>query len=153
MNSSEIYAEYGQLFGSLITRVEKGQGSFVFLHFVSSSNSDGSEPDGKFWIYLCDWVLKGNDRVIVSSDTVSKSNADLLAVLVGKRLKVIEADAQNHRIGLEFGENLSLLLEDRPDVYGNDAEMLMLFARGKHINTFFAFRGVEKVSQEERQKR
>lgn len=130
-----------------VTKAKKGLGSFLLLDLCRSDVRVHSKEIQvvKLWVYLCDWRLTNGSQVTTSSDSISASNAEKINAIVGLRLESVLQNKETGDLVLNFDSDVGLSLTDRPDVYGPEADMLMVYFDEAHVATYQAATGFQNT--------
>jgi len=126
-----------------IWSVNKGFGSFVTFDAGEKIIKKKKGKEIKYvgqlhiWIYLCDWELYHNNKILLSSEIEDKKIYDkILHQLIGLPILKIEEYLTQKNVKLTFGENFCIYLKNNLDVYEKEDDLLMIFIENQAVLSY-----------------
>jgi hypothetical protein len=125
-----------------IWQAKQGHGSF--LTFDMGNRSVRNRPDGTeyikgdihLWIYLCDWVIKQEDKELCFSESPHEQIAEVLKLFIGSTLRDI-ATVSPTQLDLNFSNGLLIILSNNTGFYAKDDDFFSLSFRDS--NTYLSY--------------
>lgn len=134
-NAFAVHAQ--QLLGGVVRQAEVGVGSMITIQVEHINLPPLAD---KIWVRLADWALLEDQTEIVASDLTDAEFDELkgrLAALIGSMVLHIHLfeDGEFH---IDFSGQYRLEIWPNIDAYGQKADLVSLFAAGKHVATLTA---------------
>jgi hypothetical protein len=100
---------FAPLIGKKPWRSSLGWGSFLTFEFGQQvKHGEFWHGNWHLWIYMCSWLLKDGNRLIVSSDSDRDSIGRAVAKLTAYPLNGVEIEQRARRTTFTFGQRLRL---------------------------------------------
>jgi len=117
------------LVGRSISAVQRGVGSFLYIHLKS-------EDDLRLWVYLADWEFYiSGDKVADSDDTEGDASFQYISAMAGRTILGLTIEDGSEAIEVSFDCDSSFQIIAN-DYYGTAADMMYLFRNETSILTF-----------------
>lgn len=147
-NSLANSANFGLALPTKVTGAKRGVGSFLTFYLedqpVSGKEKDSFSDSNAFriWIYLCNWKICRNRKVLLDSDELEDNKYEkCLGRLTGENLLSMKSGSNNDSFEFCFSGGTILKLSDASRVYGEGKEMFYVFENDNWIGSFSKAKG------------
>ncbi len=111
MSSTEVEIITSQLQTKSAWDIRLGEGSFLTMEFGSpESNPSGSRAHGEWhlWLYMCNWRIETDDKVLVGSDDDRETIQSVLKTAVFGETKTVQVVAPSKDLSINFASGLKV---------------------------------------------
>jgi hypothetical protein len=132
MTKKEIEGMIAKVVNIPIWQAKKGVGSFITFDMgekVTQTKRNGSKSvTGKIhlWIYLCDWTILSNGKIIIQSDSSEDDIVKAIDMFIGRNIVSINISESN-KVDIKFSDEISLILIGNAKAYGVDGDFFNLY--------------------------
>ncbi len=121
-----------------ITRVDCGVGSLLMIDH-GAADSDGLLTINKTWIYLCDWRIFVNDKILIDSDhdfSCELIVTKLDEILVGESLVDVSINCGVDLIKIDITNRKSIVLTSDTLSYEESDDMVSFYFSNSDVVSY-----------------
>lgn len=120
-----------------VWNAKKGHGSFITFDLGRLvEKKEGKGPELHLWVYMCDWRILCDEKLLLSSSVIDDKNKQLLSCFSAKKLLSIDIYNDKNEVVLNFDSKLKVSLDNNNNAYSDEDDFFMLFVEGRGVFSY-----------------